>query len=468
MQRLGPIAAAVIATASLCAQRAEALRVETPDGSVFVLIERPSKVAVWSSFVRMGRIHEAPGQEGLAEACVLASLSGTRTIGSRSADAEMQALDRVDRARSRLLTASQGAARDKALSELVAARRAHAKLVRPRAFVDRILRLPATLPRVQGGVAGTLLTTEVPANRLRELARLMKLRRSEAVLRDFDLRLAHARSITRKTPPDAMLARTALLAFDVHPARRALLPAAQLQEVGRQEALAFYAKYQRPERTTTVIVGGFKSKQLATQLRAIFDTAVTTPGPRPIGAEPATVGTKATELRIGPRPRLVRAWRNPATSDSLTREALRRLLTGTSGSLLDGALRRANLRRVALSVHVNLPWPLEPSLLAIDVEASDANELDRASTVIDDVIKSLRTNKVDEKLAARVFGVWRAERRRVLEDPRLCAIDHAERIGSDSRRQLVQEPRLDHVLELAKALFDETRMTQVRSLGGAR
>jgi hypothetical protein len=353
------------------------VRFVAPDGTPFVLIADPAFPLVhWAIASSLDAADEPPGFEGLAWTVLQASLNGTWNIGSRDAVRERQALAQLDEAWQRTLRDS----RDPAV--LANVRRcddeAHA-LADPRAFGRALAAAPAHRPEVlQRGAAGVFVVTTLPGA-IGEVGRLLVERRDEQALRElartwlqtFADRASAFASDSRRPVHAELLA---LSLPDQVAARALAAPTAAVPT--REQALATWARTQRPERTVHVLLGGFRTEAVQATLTEVFarTSLPAVPPPAASAARPLAGPRRSSVAGVTP-PVATVAWLMPRGADRFVLAVARQWLAGGAGSMLARDFERQG--RKGAAVRALAPWPPTvggPALFV--VEATDPAGID--------------------------------------------------------------------------------------------
>lgn len=448
-----------------------------PDGSLFLLLPRPgSRVVRWASFVRMGREHEPQGVFGLSEACHRSSLAGTWTQGSGDQLAEKAALVELDRAladwhdaleagSSTPSEAGQKRLEAKRLA-VVKARAEAAKLGDPLLLRRSLAVLPGVGPRVETGVGGSLLSASVPATRVLDFALLMEERRRDAALRTFHRTFEDVRHRLRAREEKRSiryLRAACQRAILVHPRRLSLMPpSASPRFFSWQDAVEFYQRHQRPERTVTVLVGDFDVERIATGLNRIFvhpPNSVAKPVRLP--GEPAQVGKNLSQIRSPGAPSLVLGYRIPEATPLSHLSVLEQLFLRSSR--LESSLVRERGLAEQILVHPSFPELGWPALFVIEISSvpgSDYAGLIAESMKLIEELPSLRDAQIE-----RAIRVWRAARRRLADDPRRLAETLAREVALEGRAAAEpEEPSVAAIRKLVGRLLDPARLTMVEAM----
>ncbi len=183
------------------------------------------------------------------------------------------------------------------------------------------------------------------------------------------------------------------LAYERHPYRRPVLGSeASVRSFTREQILSFYRRYYRPERTTLVAIGDFRTAELKEQVTRYFGAwrvAVTDqPAERPLEAAPS-----APRVRFLREPvkeaRLSIAWPIPALrhADIAALDALSVLLGQGDSSRLYLETRRR--RELVNDVHAYAYTPRDPGLLMVGA-ALRADKLEPALVSLLDETYRLR------------------------------------------------------------------------------
>ncbi|MEZ5988993.1 MAG: insulinase family protein [Planctomycetota bacterium] len=436
-----------------------------PDGSTLYLLPRPGRPVVhWATWVDMGRVHEPPGTQGMAEACLLASLGGDARTGTADWDKERVLLERIDDVGRELDEARRkgaDAGRIAALEERLDGFRAGLRVLqRPLELRERLATLPVVDLEVRGEVEGSWLVMTTATSRLGELATMMAERRERTVLRGFHEALAEVRARLAEAPAEPFLAEARLQALQVHPLRGARgLP----RFVPWQEARSFWRRHHRPERIVTVLVGAFDADRVAETMRSLF-TAPAHPGerPPPLPVEPAQPGFRESFLELGGDPRLVVAWRVPDGTARADLEVLGRVLADGADSMLARALRTEPPLAATIEAFPCHPARMDPCLFMLRLTGTEWNRARYEALLAEGrkVFDRVREDGVDAGLLGRAIDAWSAERRLRDADPRELAMTIAHRLALTGEPAAVP-PDAERCQALAKALFDRRRLTMV-------
>lgn len=442
-------------------------RIVTPDGSVFVLMQRKSRgLAWWASFVRMGAKHEGPGQRGLAEACAHASLAGTTTHGTSAPDAETEARGNLDTLRQSLHNARLDGRPDGEVAALQSdiddARARVRNLCDPLVFRRLLSAIPATPPKITCSADGYLLESSLPSDRLGDFAILMAARRKDAVLRGYHGILMSVRNRLAKAAeaPGAEHRRAlCLTALEVDPLRRVLLPPSKdAAYIHRAEALSFYKKHHMPGRTTTVIVGDFDPSQLQAQLLKTFvDARGSSAGMRETILEPQQNGPR-TRVLSSTDPRLLWAWRPP---DDARTDALQVLATWMQRRLEREFVRERALAR-SVEVHARFPSDSAPSPFTVEMTANTAYDFRQLELAAQKHFEEIEKNGPPAQEVGIAALTVVTEIRGIFEDPEKTAAAIANRVGRHPTRSLpVTVKTLEATAELSVRLFSESKRATV-------
>lgn len=424
--------AAWVGAAALAQQAPAPIDFRTPDGSRFVLLPDDSGLVHWAIATPAGPREDVPGQEGLAEACVQASLLGTWAIGSRDPQAERMALTALDEAATALAVAPRVEGRPPA--ELQQRHDAAEAAAAASSDIDAFARVLATAPAAElrtwmaPGAAIVSLTTTAAA--LERVATLLVERREQQPLR-------------RVLPIWNELRARQTIAWDANPLaplRAELLALAfagsSLARVGerpgggvitRAQAEACWQRTQRPDRTVQVLIGGFDAVAVRALLAKIF--ATTALPQTPLTAEPAPARLKASRRSQMPgarQPMAAIAWQLTGREDGAAVAMAAKWLAGGPDSWLAKQFHRLGRSNVVVSV--SAPWPAAggAGLFLLELSEPGGRDHDLAEQVLklcDSLVaKPPAAGQLDGQLLAAI-----RDHELATQQPRLLA----ERLAAD-------------------------------------
>ncbi|PIE25613.1 MAG: hypothetical protein CSA62_00755 [Planctomycetota bacterium] len=446
-----------------------------PNGSVFLLVPRPLGTVVhWASFTSLGRIHEGPGEIGLAAASARSSLSGPAE-GQELKAASRAQLTELERIAEKLWAPKpRPQASDPA--EL-RAKLLHSwdQLIRSEkiyGFRKELASLPSQKLQVHTGVAGTLLQAQIARGRVLAFASRMERRRQQPALADLQIQLvlererlareAQRNGLAQGDERRSLTDEALLLALRNHPLRRTLLPRlSQAKAVSRAEALSFWHRHQRPERCVTVLVGDFDPERIREGLRRIFVRPAPGQAAPAIPDEMQQRGLRESRIQQpGPR-RQVLAYRIPQGLRPGILRCLAELLASGPGSLL-AELRLELGPRVQWQVQARQPELGYPAFFVIETqERGDLSPLHKRLQAATSALAKGTADPTRLEAALRLEQLRHASQR---EDSREYAAELARDWAMRGRAALSRaalSPK--ELLAGAAQLLQDARLTRVRS-----
>jgi predicted Zn-dependent peptidase len=363
------IALPFAAVASAAAQDAPAT-FTAPDGSRFVLIVDATIPQVqWAVASWADGQDDPPGLEGLAKAAARCAQNGTWRTGSRDVDRERDALAEQAAVWPQVLANPADPAvvqRARELDDLCQ------QLFDATVFPRLLAAAPSHLPElVEIGPACVLVLTTLPAA-IGEVGRLLVERREEQPLRRLPpawLDLYTERLARHATDASAALrAEVLALTMPSHPMCRLLQPPAVILPT-REQALATWARSQRPERTVHVLLGDFDVASTKAVLTTTFASTALPPYDGPAAVPPRPLaGVRRSVVPGARRPTVAVGWVLPEIADSQLLSVAATWFAGGQDSLLGRELQRAS--RANATLRWQAPWPPATngqSLLLVEV-----------------------------------------------------------------------------------------------------
>ena len=265
------VALAAPAAAAVSPTRLEPVRFELDNGMTFLVVERPGRplvAAVWT--VRDGSASDPPGRRGLAHVVEHLLYAGSRTIGTRDADAEAPLLERWER------LYAQSVRRGAAAPGLDRLEERLADLQRPGAYATVYTRAGALGLDAFTRHDSTAFLVQVPKDKIELWFWMESDRLLEPVFRGFRRELAVVEQ-ERRQRIESSPAGSWFELFDAaywgagHP--YAHTPGGERLEVARllpEDARAHFDAVYRPDRLTAVLVGDLSPRRARTLAQRYF------------------------------------------------------------------------------------------------------------------------------------------------------------------------------------------------------
>jgi predicted Zn-dependent peptidase len=352
-----------------------------PNGLRFLVLRREGAPTV--AFVtqyRVGSVHEAPGESGIAHLLEHMLFKGTTTIGTSDHAAELALFPRIDavqdsiralRAITRPATPldSQLAALGARLKVLEDSARAY---VVPNEF-DRILsRNGARGLNATTTFEATTYYVELPANRARLWFTLEADRLRNPVFREFyaerDVVAEERRMRVESDPGGLLWERFLAAAFQRHPYGTPVVgKMSDIQNFTRRQAEEYFRRFYGPNNAVVAVVGDVVPDTILAWAEAYLAPIPRGEEPQPVRArEPEQTAERRLEVVYDAEPQLLMGWHVPAPDhpDYPALTILAYLLSGGNTSRLHQRLVLQENAAAGVSASLQ-PGEYDPQLFVI-------------------------------------------------------------------------------------------------------
>lgn len=379
-----------------------------PNGLRFLVLRRASAPTV--AFVtqyRVGSVHEAPGESGIAHLLEHMLFKGTTTIGTTDHTAELALFPRIDAVQDSIRALrAQGStpeATDAGSPAPAGDPRIATLATRLKALEDsaRAYVIPNEFDQIlsRNGARGLNATTtyeattyyvELPANRARLWFLLEADRLLNPVFREFykerDVVAEERRMRVESEPGGLLWERFLATAFQHHPYGTPVVGKMEdIQNLTRRNAEEYFRRFYGPNNAVVAVVGDVDPD-------TIMAWAETYLAPIPRGEElppveprePAQTAERRIDVEYDAEPQLLMGWHIPAPNhrDYPALTVLSHILTGGNTSRLHNRLILAE--NVAVSISASLqPGEYDPQLFVVGAAPRaphDVKELERLIT----------------------------------------------------------------------------------------
>ncbi|MFN3596800.1 MAG: M16 family metallopeptidase [Rubricoccaceae bacterium] len=295
------------------------------NGLTFIVLERrEAPVVSFFTLADVGSVDEPRGLTGIAHMFEHMAFKGTTSLGSRDIAAELRALEAEEAAYLRLREARLRGASEAEVArleaEFVTLRDAAKALVEDAAFDQIITR--------NGGVGLNAFTSadqtgylySLPSNKLELWFALEADRFRYPVLREFyqerDVVMEERRLRTESNPIGRLVEEFVSVAFKAHPYGQPVIGhMADLQNLSRTEAQAFFEQYYTASNLTIAIVGDVDAAEARRLAERYFGPLPRRPRPdRVWTAEPPQLGERRVTLVEQSQPFVLMGFHRPAAS----------------------------------------------------------------------------------------------------------------------------------------------------------
>ncbi len=177
----------------------------------------------------------------------------------------------------------------------------------------------------------------------------------------------------------------ASLVFKAHPYRWPVIGwMGDIERISRADCEAYFRTYYAPNNATLYLAGDFKPKKALQMVRRFYGDIPKGPPPPPVvDSEPEQKGERRADLRHPAQaPSLMIGYRAPAAlhRDTLALDLIQFALTVGEGCRLNREL--VFKQRIAVSVHMDWSWRLDPGLVVFFLELKPGQDPRRAEAAL--------------------------------------------------------------------------------------
>jgi predicted Zn-dependent peptidase len=355
------------------------------NGWTFLIVPREgAPVASFHTYIDVGGIFEDEGATGMAHMFEHMAFKGSARLGSLDWTAEQQAMNKLERAYTRLRSlreAGKTGAVSKAEQTFLVAQKKAASFVDPEAF-SKILEEAGGSGSLNASTSAeeTRYVVSLPSNQVELWCWMERERFHKPVLREFykerDAVMEERRMRVESDPFGKLFEELLATAFTTHPYRRPVIGyEADLNSFSRTDAQVFYAKHYGVRRFTTAIIGDVDPATLIPMLERYFGDLEPGPEPTEINVtEPEQEAERRIDVAFPAMPIVIAAWHVPSRShpDSVALNLGLSILGQASASRLGEALVRGSSLAAGAGAEAGLPGDRYPNLaIAYGIPAQD-------------------------------------------------------------------------------------------------
>lgn len=451
------------------------------NGLTFLIYERPgAPVVSFYTYVDVGSAQEVPGITGLAHMFEHMAFKGTTKIGTKDAEAEADAIARVDAAYHAYDAERRrptGADPDK-LAELEQAFKDAQDKARELVVINEF----GEIIDRSGGVGLNASTASdktdyyisFPANRVELWAHLESERFLDPVLREFyterDVVMEERRLRVDSQPIGRLLEQFVGTAFIAHPYQSmGIGHMSDLQTFTREDALAFYDKYYNPSNMIIAMAGAIKADTVIPILERYFGRLKPgEPTPPLRTVEPEQIGERSVRIPDPAQPLYAEGYHRPAVThpDDVVYDALADILsTGRTSRLYRSLVRDKQIAAQAFAFN-GFPGNKYPNLMILFGVPAPEHSNEEVQAAIREEVERLKNELVSDEELERVKTRVKAGLIRGLRSNSGIAqqLANFQALFGDWRELFHQVDRIDALTKedlqrVARATFKETNRT---------
>ena len=382
------------------------------NGLHFIVVERhEAPVVSFHTYADVGSVDEVKGITGIAHVFEHMAFKGSTTIGTKDAEAEKEAMAKVDGAYMALKAERHhGDQADPAkLQELEkqfkeAQKKAGEDLVHDE-FTEALSRQGSTGLNASTAWDATRYILSLPSNKVEVWMSLESDRFLDPVLREFykerDVVMEERRLRTESQPIGRLIEEFIAVAYKAHPYGEPVVGhMSDLQTMTRTEAETFFKKYYAPSNLTIGIVGDVNPKEIKKLAKTYFGRIPSGPKPEPVETvEPPQLGERKVTVEDPSQPFFLIGYHKPNINhkDNAVFDAISDIIgTGRTSRLYKSLVRDKKIAVVSSSF-LGLPGNKYPGLFlffAVPAKDQTNEECEEAITV---EIERLKTELVTQE-----------------------------------------------------------------------
>ncbi|MDA2932923.1 insulinase family protein [Acidobacteria bacterium AH-259-D05] len=428
---------------------------------LLVLERHQAPVVSFHTYADVGSVDEVKGITGMAHVFEHMAFKGSRTVGSKDYQKELQALELIDqvfldlkRERSKGPKADQ-----ERLAELQQrfqeAQAAAGEYLVHDEFEEALIRAGSVGLNASTSSDATRYVVSLPSNKLELWMALESDRFLNPVLREFykekDVVMEERRMRTENRPQGRLVEEFLALAYKAHPYGEPVVGhMSDVETMTRQEAEAFFQKYYAPSNLTIAIVGDVYIEEVRSLAETYFGRIPGRPKPEAVETvEPPKSGERSVVIEAPSQPSVLIGYHKPSINhpDEAVFDAIADILgTGRTSRLYRSLVAEKKIA-IRVSAFHGFPGNKYPGLFVFSVRPSRGHTNQECQEAIEAEIAKLKTELVSAQELKRAKTRSRAGLIRALSSNRGLARQLAfyEVVTGDWRTLFKQLDAFDQV-----------------------
>lgn len=381
------------------------------NGWKFIVVERhQAPVASLVTYADVGSVQESKGITGLAHIFEHMAFKGSRTLGTKDYATERTALDRVDKAYAALAAERRkGRQADKAAlarlaDDLKTAEEAAGKYVVKNEFGEAVERAGGRDLNATTGEDRTNYFFSLPSNEIELWFYLEGQRFGDPVLREFYKErsvVMEERRLGESQPVGKLVEELQAVAYKAHPYHEPVVGhMSDLENITREDAVAFFRKYYAPSNLISVIAGDVNPRRVRELADKYLGVLPSGPKPEPLRTvEPPQTGERRVTLRLQSQRWFIEAYHKPDINDpdDEVYEAIGSILSQGRSSRLYRSLVRDKKIATTAAGFPGFPGQKYPGLFLFYALAAPGHTNEEEQKAIDAEIDRLKTEPVGKE-----------------------------------------------------------------------
>ena len=399
------------------------------NGFHFIVVERhEAPVASFHTYADVGSVDEVKGITGLAHVFEHMAFKGTRTIGTKDLEKELNAIRKVDQAFDSLRAEQNKGplANSKRLEQLQKEfeelKKAAQQWVQSNEMGNAIERAGGVGLNATTSSDATRYFYSLPSNKVELWFSLESDRFLSPVLREFhvekDVVMEERRLRTESNPFGRLLEEFIAAAYKAHPYGEPTLGhMSDLKTMTREEAKLFFRTYYGPSTLTIAIAGDVDPKQVKQLAQTYFGRLPATAAPDPVETvEPEQLGERRIVVEDRSQPVLIMGYHKGSVHDpeDIVFRVMSDILGRGRASRLHRKLVRDQKIAVSASASTGFPGSKYPNLMVFFAIPSRGHSSQECETVIEEEIERLKNELVSAEELQKAKTRARADLIRLL------------------------------------------------------
>ena len=379
------------------------------NGLKFLILKRhEAPVVYFQTYADVGSVDEVKGITGMAHVFEHMAFKGSKTVGSRNYQKEVEAMAAVDEAFLNLKRERTQGRDPEQVAELeqlyLQAQEAAGEHMVHDEFEEALIRAGAVGLNASTAPDATRYVVSLPSNKLELWMSLESDRFLNPVLREFykekNVVMEERRLRTENSPRGRLFEEFLALAYKAHPYGEPVVGhMSDIETMTRQEAEEFFEKYYSPANLTIAIVGDVYADEARTLAQTYFGRIPRRPKPEPVETvEPPQMGERSIVLRAPAQPSILLGYHKPSVHhpDEVVFDAISDILgTGRTSRLYRSLVVDKQIATRASAFH-GFPGSKYPGLFTFSATPSRGHTNQECIEAIDAEIERLKTEPVSD------------------------------------------------------------------------
>ena len=379
------------------------------NGLKFIVLERhEAPVVYFQTYADVGSVDEVKGITGMAHVFEHMAFKGSKTVGSRDYEKELEAFRVVDEVFLDLKKERSQGRDPERLAQLeqlyVEAQEAAGEYMVHDEFEEALIRAGAVGLNASTAADATRYVVSLPSNKLELWMSLESDRFLNPVLREFykekNVVMEERRLRTENSPRGRLFEEFLALAFKAHPYGEPVVGhMSDIETMTRQEAEEFFEKNYAPANLTIALVGDVYADEARSLAQTYFGRIPRRPKPEPVETvEPPQMGERSIVLKAPAQPSVLLGYHKPSVHhpDEVVFDAISDILgSGRTSRLYRSLVVEKQIATRASAFH-GFPGSKYPSLFAFSATPARGHTNQECIEAIDVEIERLKTEPVSD------------------------------------------------------------------------